>query len=232
VGAKSMALVVCAEVAACAESESLVKPVAARLGIRFDGLLTVSSTAPDYTPQCLELKQKNTQLIFALINAAALGRLVQNCAQQGYNPMYGVAGTTLYGGLAQVTDGNVVAAMEGFPWWVNDPVVKQFRDVMNEYGAGQDYQYPAATQTWAALQLFRMAMSEAPATPNSAAEVAQAMYHLKPTNLDGLLPVTVSYQKSAPTAKVAKWCVYVVEMKNRQFEAPNGLKPTCPASSS
>jgi branched-chain amino acid transport system substrate-binding protein len=229
-GAKSLALVVCAEVAACAQAQTIVKPVADAIGVRYDGTLKIAATAPSYTAQCLKLKEQGTQSLFALLGAATLQTVIQNCAQQQYNPIIGVAGTTPNDGLIKISGLNGVAVMEGFPWWTSDPGVVQFRDALTTYEPGKDYQSPAATATWGALQLFRTALAEDASLAPTSANILTAMYNLKPTNLDGLLPVTVSYQAAAPTAKVSQWCEYVVRIEGGKFVAPDGLKPTCPAS--
>lgn len=228
VGGKSMTLAVCAEVATCAQAGQIVQPVASKLGITYNGTLEISSTAPNYTAQCLQMKSSGSQVLYALISPAPTIRLYQDCAQQGYEPYIGADAEGLTQALTKVSGLKVIGVMQGFPWWTSDAPVKQYRDVMTANGNTNDYQASTATAAWAALQLFRQALSNAGATV-TAQDVKNALYAMPATDLGGLLPEVVKYQATAPTAKSFN-CGYIVAMTNGVYNAPNGLKGTCTAS--
>jgi branched-chain amino acid transport system substrate-binding protein len=228
VGAKSMTLAVCAEVATCAQAGQIVKPVASQLGIAYNGTLLISSTAPNYTAQCLQMKSSGSQVLYALISSAPAIRLYQDCAEQGYEPWIGTDAGSLTQDLTTVSGMKVVGAMQGFAWWLDDAAVKQYRQVMTANGNASNYQASAATATWAALQLFRQALSHAGATV-TAQDVKNALYAMPATDLGGLLPEQVKYQVKAPTTKPFN-CSYIVTMTNGVYKAPNGLKGTCTSS--
>jgi hypothetical protein len=48
----------------------------------------VSSTAPSYTAQCLELAQQKVDYVQLDVTTAAAVRFIQNCQSQGYNPTW------------------------------------------------------------------------------------------------------------------------------------------------
>ena len=55
VGATTWGVVSCIEVASCAAAEPLWAPSAAQVGIEFGGGISASTTAPNYTAECLQL---------------------------------------------------------------------------------------------------------------------------------------------------------------------------------
>ncbi|MEY3167458.1 MAG: hypothetical protein RLZZ343_1261, partial [Actinomycetota bacterium] len=94
---------------------------------------------------------------------------------------------------------NLVGTLNGFPWWVDDAPVVEYRSVMD--GAGVDpegYENPTATGIWAALQMFAKAnatLSDAP----TAAETLANMFTIKDETLGGLVsPTTWTEGETAP----------------------------------
>ena len=78
----------CAEVAACQQANPLLAAAAKSAGVAFTSL-PVSSTAPSYTSQCVQLQQQKIDYLVMSFTSAAAVRFVQSCQAQGYNPTYG-----------------------------------------------------------------------------------------------------------------------------------------------
>jgi branched-chain amino acid transport system substrate-binding protein len=222
----SVGLVVCSEVAACAQAGPIVKAGAESLGVRYDGLLKVASTAPNYTGQCVELKSKKTEVIMALLSSGPSTKLSQDCSRQGYTPFFGQSAQSVNGSLADIKGFKAIGVMQGFPWWLDDAPVAEYRKVMKQSDEGADqYQSGAATNTWASLEMFRKAIAEVDATPTPK-QVMQALYDMKPTNLDGLLPQTVDFDPDV-SKRQPFLCGWVVTLEDGTFASKKGLTPTC-----
>ena len=86
--AKKFANLYCAEIAACAQANPVLQGAAKAAGIGYTQL-AVSSTAPSYTAQCLQLKQDGVDYAQLNFTTAAAVRFIQNCQAQGYNPTWG-----------------------------------------------------------------------------------------------------------------------------------------------
>jgi len=234
VGAKSYGAIVCAENALCQQIEPLWRNAINSFGgIRWDGLVTAAGSAPDYTAQCLTFKKKNTELIQVGLSGATIGKLITGCAQQDYFPTIGMGGDTVesktVGVLSKANPKTtIVGGISGFPWWVDDPAAKTFRDIMEKYAPGKSYEADTATVVWNALEILRNALSEATLSDQpTAADVTAALFAMKPTNLNGLLPQMVSYDKSLKVQKNVT-CYWYYKTQNSVWTAiPGGLKPSC-----
>ena len=116
----------------------------------------------------------------------------------------------------------------GFPWWVNTPAVEQYRAVIHKYGgANISYQEPEQSSTWASLELFRKAMARASdnVTP---AEVANAMWSLPPTTLNGLLPQPTAFHRNKPATPIN--CAWTTTLSNGTYSNTRRICLTPPAA--
>src|SRR5262249_4611597 len=111
-----------------------------------------------------------------------------------------------------ILNGPMNGAIDGFPWWSNDPQVKTFRNAFKKYAPGKKYQDSTATATWDAFELFRKAMANASANPTSQ-EVIDAMYKLKDEDLGGLLPQKLTYTQGQPAPFINCFWLYKYDTK-------------------
>ncbi|MCW2495307.1 ABC transporter substrate-binding protein [Jatrophihabitans sp.] len=201
-GAKVMAVAACSEVASCAESAGLIKPVAAKAGMSWGGVVKVASTGTDYTSQCLAFKQKSTDYVYIAVAPQGTARLMSNCITQGYTGLFGSAATSFdpstYG---KVKGAKMVGAINGFPWWANAAPVQTFRDAMTKYASGTNYETSQSTATWASLELLRKALSTTTGAVTRAT-VLDAMNKVSNETLGGLLPQPVTFTPGKPSAAV------------------------------
>lgn len=210
VGVKSFGAVVCAEVPVCATIGSSLKTLAPKYKLGYQGLLTASATAPDYTAQCVALAQKNVSAIYMALAEVTIISMMKNCATQGYKGAY-VAGDDQAEFNAFPTGTTAVGSLISFPWWSNAAPVKTYRSVMQKYTPqGFDWKNTSADATWATLQLFAKAMAGAPGSPSSS-QVFDAYYKIKDQTLGGLLPQPITFTKGTPSPLVK--CSWLFEYK-------------------
>ena len=198
VGATKTVFAVCAEASSCSAAGPVWATTVATLGMADFGLTLISSSAADYTAECLSWIDGGVDFINMGVDGFAAEKIMANCTEQGYTGAYSVSAGSVAGALLQGTD-NLVGTLNGFPWWVDDAPVVEYRSVMD--GAGVDpegYENPTATGIWAALQMFAKAnatLSDAP----TAAETLANMFTIKDETLGGLVsPTTWTEGETAP----------------------------------
>jgi branched-chain amino acid transport system substrate-binding protein len=218
---------VCAEVAGCAEAAKITEPVAAALGIEYTATITVSAAAPNYTAECLALKETGSQFAQVWVAAAGVARVIEECERQGAEVVYGgPPGGLIESLLNELPDDiELHTPTSGFPWFVDEEPVQQFREVMEEYGDGGEWQGGYGTYTWSSLEYFRLALENVSDDPTRE-EVRELVFALPPTDLDGLLANEVSFE---PGVAATHWPCYF-EVGLDQGELVNwagGLEAPC-----
>ena len=228
--AKKFANLYCAEIAACAQAGPILAQVAKASGVGYVGL-AVSSTAPSYTAQCLQLKQDGVDYAQLNFTTAAAVRFVQNCQAQGYNPTWGSSEQAVGPSFATIPNLTLYGPAYSFPSVANAPAADQFRSVMEKYATNSNWREGTASFTWDGLQAVAQAVKDenvAAATPVTAANVMAGMYSFKSQTLNGELANGVTYTQGKPLGFTANACYFVVGMKGGQTTAPAELTPQCP----
>ena len=229
--AKKFANLYCAEIAACAQAGPILAQIAKASGIGYVGL-AVSSTAPSYTAQCLQLKRDGVDYAQLNFATAAAVRFIQNCQAQGYNPTWGSSEQAIGTAFASLPNLTVYGPAYSFPSVADAPPAAQFRSVMEKYATNSNWREGTASFTWDGLQALAQAVKDenvAAATPVTAADVMAGMYSFKSQTLGGELANAVTYTKGKPLGFTANACYFVVGMKGGQTTAPAELTPQCPA---
>src|SRR5690606_4032935 len=145
----------------CADAGQLYAALAPAFDVEYVGLVTVGAADPSYTAPCLELIGNGADNINLGVTSATGLSILEECELPGYEGTFSGATTTISAKDFEGVDGlHLVGMVNGFPWWSDDAPVQQFRDVVEEYGDGDDVRSPAGTSTWATLELFRKAMGE------------------------------------------------------------------------
>ena len=229
--AKKFANLYCAEVAACAQANPILQGAAKAAGIGYTQL-AVSSTAPSYTAQCLQLKQEGVDYAQLNFATAAAVRFVQNCQAQGYNPTWGSSEQSIGAAYASLPNFTAYGPAYAFPSVASGAPVEQFTSVMQKYATNSNWREGTASFTWQGLQAFAQAVKNADVAASTAvtsADVMTGLYDFKGENLGGLLANNVTYTKGKPFGFTANACYFVVGMKGGQTTAPAELTPQCPA---
>ena len=224
-GATKLATAACAEVDSCSQAAPVFAADAAALGLTDTGVTKVSSTASDYSAECIKFVQDGVD--FVQISAAStVGvKMWSDCQDQGYTGIFGASAGTVSGDLIKVDGITLAGGIHGFPWWVDDAPVQEYRDAMEAAGVSADeYSSPTNTAMWSVLQLFAKAnanMTDAPTKD----ETLAAMYTVKDETLDGLIP-PITFTEGQLAA--ARPCFWPYKLENGEFTNPlGGLKYDC-----
>jgi branched-chain amino acid transport system substrate-binding protein len=229
--AKKFANLYCAEVAACAQANPVLQQVAKAAGIGYTQL-AISSTAPSYTAQCLQLKQEGVDYAQLNFATAAAVRFIQNCQAQGYNPTWGSSEQAIGTAFSTIPNLTVYGPAFAFPSVASGAPVEQFTSAMQKYATNSNWREGTASFTWQGLQAFAQAVKNADVAASTAvtsADVMTGLYDFKGENLGGLLANNVTYTKGKPFGFTANACYFVVGMKGGQTTAPAELSPQCPS---
>jgi branched-chain amino acid transport system substrate-binding protein len=222
-GAKNFAVVHCSEQATCTGSDPIHKAMADKLGTHFLGAVAVSQAAPDYTAQCVTLKDKGAAWVELSISSVAGSHLISDCSRQGYSPTYGAAGPSWDENFRKAGEtAKLQGIADAFPWFVDTPATHDFQAAMQQYGGGPASD--SASMAWSSFQLFAKVAAGLSDTPTRD-DVFNGLYSLKDETLGGLLPKPVNFTSGQPSPQIK--CFFTVGVQAGKFVAPNGLKPSC-----
>jgi len=215
----------CAESASCAATSVLLKTVGATLGLTLPVNVPASSSAPDYTAVCQDLKSSGVQSYFLAFASAAAKRIADTCYQQGVRiPQLLAAGTAATFWKTDPAFAGAVVLDKTAPYFASTtPAQKAYRSALAKYTdiAGTDLDNAVAMWAWSAGQLITAASRHATGTL-TAASLTAGLYQLKGETLGGLVqPLT--FVAGKPT-----WlrCNFVWKVTSGGFTVSDP-KPVC-----
>jgi branched-chain amino acid transport system substrate-binding protein len=218
----------CAELPACAATQTLLQGFGGPLGLSVSYSSKVSASAPDFTAVCQGLIKSGVQSYTLGLGAATLKQVASQCQQQGLKAkliLSDVADSTFtsdpqFNGLEVVDD--------IFPFFdESTPATKAFHAALKKYAPSVGTAaLPLNSETavaWASGELFETAVQRGGTGPITSATVKQGLYSLKGDTLGGLT-APLTFTKGKPTNYNCNW---LYEIKNGAFSAPNGTNATC-----
>ena len=156
--------------------------------------------------------------------------MIASCEDQGYEGIWGASAGSVSGELIQVDGMTMAGGLNAFPWWVDDPLVQEYRDAMEAGGVSEEgWSDPTATGLWSALQLFAKAQADLSDAPTGAEALAN-MFEVQDETLGGLIaPITISDDLTTRTRN----CFWPYILEDGEFTNPlGGLTYQCsPAES-
>src|SRR5581483_10679674 len=218
----------CSEIAACAQADPVLKGQATKEGVAFTSL-AISSSAPSYTAQCIQLQQQKVDYAQLNFTTSAAAKFVQDCQAQGYNPTWGSSEQAAGAAFSSLKDFTMFGPAYSFPSAADAPPVQTFRTAMQKYAKDNNWREGAASFTWDGLQAFAKALANAGASPTRQ-DVFTGLYGFNGEDLGGELANKVTYPQGKATGFSFNTCYFVVGMKGGQVIAPAGLTPQCPSS--
>lgn len=227
--ATKFATLYCSEVAICGQTVPLLKAAAAAVGIGYTSM-AISSTATSYTAQCLSLQQQHVDYVQLDFPTAAAARFAQSCEQQGYTPTWGTSAQAVGPSLESIPNFTAYGPAYVFPTVASSSAVTAFTDSMKLYAQGDDWHDGTAAFTWSGLELLRASLANVGTAAVTPQVVTKALQSLSGSTLGGLLPNAVSFAGGRPAAYGSHPCSFVIEVKNGQETAPDGLKTVCAKS--
>lgn len=214
-GRENFGAMVCAEVPVCAEADALFSSLGPALGLNYVGLVTVGAADPSYQAPCLELIGKDTDALNLGLAPSTIHSVIDECSTQGYTGTYTSSYNSVLPSDVESIEGvRMIGGFNGFPWWADDPQVQQFRDAMEASGTTVDYNTPAATSTWSALELFRTTMNDSgpPADAEvTSQDIIDAYHGITDETLGGLLPQPITYVADGQQPLIKCFWPFVIE---------------------
>jgi branched-chain amino acid transport system substrate-binding protein len=223
-------LAYCAEYPSCKQSDPIYSGITKGLGLTYTGGVAVSTTAPDYTAQCLSLKSKGAQSVFTSFSSGTVPRFISSCHTQGYEPLFiDDPASFVKSQLNEPAFDGVLFVGEGPLWFGDGPGTADYLAAMQKYQPNGELN-STGTTGWYSLEVFKKAIeaSGAKGVPTSA-DVYKGLYALGPNfDLDGIIaPVTYAEGKPA----VQQPCGWYATLADGKWSAPHGTKRVCiPAS--
>ena len=118
-GYTKMGVVYCVEDPTCSDGiQSLIQPGGgSQAGVTTVYSSSISITQPDFTAQCLDAKQAGATFIYFAGDGDSLMRMANDCAAQGYKPLYVGDSIAITANLASNANLNgLLAGQTNFPW--------------------------------------------------------------------------------------------------------------------
>lgn len=235
-GAKNFGVIYCAESPACSQSDSQLKTLSQKFGPPLTYSISISSTAPNYSAQCLAAQQKHLDALIVEEGATQMAKVTADCAQQGFKPTY--VGGDSFGPLMLTTPGmkdNSWWALNNVPDIANTPAVRAMKSALDKSYPGlitnpQEWQNNDVG-AWASGVLLSDAVKAgglAPGATPTVAEVVKGLQSLKGDTLDGLSPpLTFAAGQPHPID-----CWFTIRVQNGVESVLNNGKVTCGTTSS
>jgi branched-chain amino acid transport system substrate-binding protein len=228
-----LAVLYCAEIAACAQAVPLITELGKPLKIQLAYAAKISSTAVSYTAQCLGAKNAGARGATVTAASDEYLRVAQNCASQGYKPT-GVAsaGEMTPPWLKQPAVDGAVGNSQEVPWFDDSlPATRAMQAAIQKYSPSvvTSSSYGAtSTIGWAAGTVFATVAKSAGLGPASSPSVLVAALDKVSNDTFGGITPPLTYTAGKPTNVP---CSFLVGIKNGNWTEPAGLKTVClPAS--
>lgn len=219
-GKKSLAIAYCAEVSACAQAIPLVKGYGSKVGVDVVYAASASSTAPDYTANCVAAKKAGAEAFFV---AGTFGsNVARDCKRQGYSPAWVQSqGTWSSALLKDPNQETAVGDVGMIPWFVSDASTKEMRAVIGQY-LDKAQSPPLVEGIWGAGKLIEKAAAKVSDTPTSQ-DIIDGLAAADGDTLGGL--VAPLHTKAGENHVNA--CYFLMEMKGGKFVSATGSKYSC-----
>jgi len=229
-GAGTIGTLYCAESPVCAQVDGLGKAFGQTIGIRWESG-KISATQPNYTAQCLAMKDKGANALFLAHNSSVDVRVAADCTKAGYKPVEVTQLTTLGPDTLASAEynGAIISGVNATYTDDSVPGVKAYLNAVEAYkpGLAKDKQFNITLlESWAGGKLFEAAAKAANLGPAStSADVLKGLYSLKGETLDGLsAPLTFAKGKPALPS-----CYFVSTIKDGTLVAKQSA-PVCPST--
>jgi branched-chain amino acid transport system substrate-binding protein len=227
-GKKNIGIVYCIETPLCGTE---VPPISgpngtvAESGGKLVYTAAASLTSPSFTSQCLGAQSAGVQVMEVVMDAASVIRFAQDCALQGFDPLYetvSVAGLPSLDTVPQLN--GLVLPVSTFPWIdTSTPGEEEFQTAMKDYDSAATVG-PSTAIGWTAGQLVSAGSADLGSAPTGA-QLMAGLDTLKNTTLNGLTPGPLTFHAGS-NATIAN-CVYIVVIHNGGWVLGANGAPVC-----
>jgi branched-chain amino acid transport system substrate-binding protein len=228
-GVHKVGVFYCTVASFCQQAVDPFEAAAEKLGLDHSFKVGISFTSPNYTAECFAAKDDNVEALFAEADATTVQKIAQQCATQGYRPIYLLDGVQASLSMDQVQALNGARTIvTTFPWFEDDtPATQAFQQAIQQNAPSllKSTQFgPATALSWASAQAIARAAQLGNVGDNpTSAEILAGLHKFKNETLGGLIaPVTWKPNQTSLTN-----CYFVVATKDGKWVAPNGYGPQC-----
>jgi branched-chain amino acid transport system substrate-binding protein len=236
-GQKTLGEMYCAESPVCLQAVAPLKATGTAMHFPITFAEEVSSSAPNYTAQCLAAKQAGIQVISTATAPVVAEHIAANCATQNYDPYFiALDGAVVDGAVATgfATDPGLgkkfIGGEPDIPFFVtNTPATEAYQHALKKYAPGVEKAptySESEVQLWLQGQLILAAAKAGKVNTNGAAgakQLVKGLYSLKGETLGGMAP-PLTFAKNKPHVVD---CWYWISANGQKFTTPFGLTPDC-----
>jgi len=225
-GYTKMGVMYCVEDPTCSNGvESVIAPGGgAQAGVTTVYSSSFSITQPDFTANCLDAKQSGATFIYFAGDGDSLGRMANDCAEQGYKPLFVGDSIAITANLASNPNlSGLLAGQTDFPWVDSyTPAQATYQQAIKQYDPGLAGSATTSAE-WTAGMLAVAASDDLTATPTTA-EFFQGLWSIKNNDLGGLAPPLTFNANALPTPSN---CYFLMQLQNGQFVDLNKGASNC-----
>jgi branched-chain amino acid transport system substrate-binding protein len=227
-GVKKVATVYCVEGSTCKYGSDAFVASAKAEGLQVVYQGGISITQPDYTAECLQMKNAGAELVVPVTDSSSAVRLAQSCGRQSFRPTWEVPVAS--DAMAKIPEyEGTIASLAAFPWFIRSgsPAVDEYVQALQNY-APNLLNNTVDSQTWAWLsaKLFEKAAAKVSDKPTSQ-DILTGLWAMRNETFDGLAPggMARTFARDQPTPET--YCVFEATIKGGKWVAPQGLTPVC-----
>jgi branched-chain amino acid transport system substrate-binding protein len=227
-GATKVSSAACAEVDSCAQAAPVFEAIAGELGLETSPVVRISSTAADYSSECIGFIQEGVDFIQISAAESAGVRLIESCLDQGYEGVFGASAGSVTAGMLE-TQGVLAGGLNAFPWFVDEEPVVAYREAMEAAGVEEaTYSTASATGIYSAMRLLQAAITDHadPAAPLDGAAALAAMHQVQEEDLDGLI-APVSFTEDNLDRTRSCFFPYIKDEQGNLENPAGGLNYEC-----
>jgi branched-chain amino acid transport system substrate-binding protein len=187
-----------------------------------------SVVQPDFTSDCLQLQSKGAEAVFPVGDNNSMVRMAQDCARQGYHPVWVTA--TPHDSLAKNPDFDGAIAVTGaFPWFLRseNPAIADYAAALQQYAPervsdGSSF----LSWAWQSAKVLELAAANVSDTPTSQ-DILTGLWSMQGNTIEGLAPegMARTFTQNQPTTEIL--CIFDVRIQGGAWVAPQGLTPVC-----
>jgi branched-chain amino acid transport system substrate-binding protein len=235
-GNKKVAVILCTEIAACAQAQPLFTKNATDVGMQMVYNALASRTQASYTAECLAAKSAGAEAVANFTNAVVMAR---DCARQNYNPFW----VSADGGFGlsiikqQPSLGKAVGSAE--QWNCLDSTLslqtaQDYRAALKQShpewapgGKNYDLALSGSCTSWAGGQEFAKAITNANVGAGATAtsdDVIKGLSMFNKETLGGIVPPLTFSDGSKPNPQVT--CTFLYKWQNLKLvtvPGPDGI---------
>jgi branched-chain amino acid transport system substrate-binding protein len=225
-GASKVAIVYCAESPVCKAGADGAAAAAGGVGVDVVYKGQISLGAPDFTAECLQMRNSGAQAVLLNTENGSAMRLAGSCSRQGYKPIWVTSAAD--DRMAKSPDfENAVAVNGAFSWFLRggSPAIDEYVGAIRKYVPsrledGNSLQAAA----WQSAKVFERAAAKVGDKPTSA-EILEGLHAMRGDDIGGLVSggMLRTFTRNRPTPDTV--CMYVGRVKGGKWTG--ALAPQC-----